>query len=467
MRKSYKCTAVFCYMGIAAVSLLFMVIYGTTNGFWYDEFAQIIYSGPPNTLLDTLKIADPTPPLFSLAANLWMRVAPMEERWLLLLPQLAMSVAVVLMGLWCQKFYGMSGGILGASLLAFSQMVVEQCGFEFRGYGFYLLFATLVFLLHGERKPWAYTLSLIGLAYCHIFGAAICAFLGVWDALQVLQKKRSWKEFLPYMLAGLVFLPWGLYFFAQAGTGVLSASGDWMRKPTLWDVVKLITFLCGNHIVVCLLFVTGCLLAVWELIAQRKSRDELESCIPLLVGVLLIFSVFLYGILRGEHASLWVKRYFTGLFPCAVFLAVRGGAELLRRRKWKKPVALTLVLLTILPVWGLRIIRNEAPFGIYHHREVAAVLQEEKAVEHPQTVLLSSLGQYGRGFTALYFPSPPPEGWVQDTTNTNPETLESVTTLYVDTGFGELSRELSDYIETNYQCTEQWPSIALKRYDRN
>jgi len=465
MRSIHKKSCLY-YGAIALLSLLFLCYFGTMNGFWYDEFAQVVYSAPPNTLLDTLKIADPTPPLFSLAANVWMRLVPMEEQWLLLLPQLAMSGAVVLMGLWCEKFYGVLGGLLGAGLLAFSQMVVEQCGFEFRGYGFYLFFATLTFFLHGEKKTVAYTLSLVGLAYCHIFGVGICVILGIWDGMQILQNKRVWKEILPYGAAGLIFLPWWLYFLAQAGTSAAAATGDWMIKPTLWDVVKLITYLCGNHIVVCLLFALGCLLALRELAKHWSSPEKLGACLPMFVGVLLIGAVFLYGILRREQASLWVKRYFTGLFPCGVFLSVRGAAMLFHHWEDKKRWVLAGLLLTTLPVWCWRIVQNQSPFGIYHHREAAAVLQQEQAAQQPNTMLLSSLGQFGEGFVTLYFPSPPPEGWMLDMTEAGPSELAAADTLYVDSGFGEPNDRLQAYIDQNYQCMKSWEDIDLKRYDK-
>lgn len=456
------------YMGIAVTSLMFMVIYGNINGFWYDEFAQIVYSAPPNSLLDTMQIADPTPPFFSVVANLWMRIVPMSESWLLLLPQLAVATAVVVMGLWCEKFYGFRGGILGASLLAFSQMIIEQCGFEFRGYGFYLLFATLVLYLHrcngGKKHTVYYTVALICLAYCHIFGIGICLAMGLWDFLQICRKRESWKGFLPYLFAAVAVLPWGIYFLLESGKTAIAAKADWMIKPSLWDVVKLITFLCGNHIVMCILFAIGCLLAVLLGVNEWKTQGSMEKEMPLFVGAALIIAVFTYNLIRPEHASLWVKRYFVGLFPCATFLAVGGAVWLMERFKKQQSFFLPIILITTISVWGFRVIKNDAPFDIYYHREVAQVLQQDPAIGNPHTLVLSSLDAYADGWNQLYLKPHHIFAQVKAIKETQLQELFFHETVYVDTGYGELSEEIATYLTERYQLAQEWADISLQKY---
>lgn len=460
---------VICFMGIAVTSLVFMVVFGTGNGFWYDEFAQIGYSAPPNSLLDTMQIADPTPPFFSIVANLWMRIVPMSERWLLLLPQLAVATAVVVMGLWCEKFFGFRGGILGAGLLAFSQMIIEQCGFEFRGYGFYMLFATLAMYLHRctggkEQHTVHYTVALICLAYCHIFGIGICLAMGLWDFLQISRNKESWKRLFPYLFAAAAVLPWGVYFLLESGKTAIAAKADWMIKPSLGDVVKLVAYLCGNHIVMCILFAIGCLLAVLMGVKKWKTQSSMEKQMPLFVGATIIVAVFTYNLIRPDHASLWVKRYFVGLFPCATFLTVWGAVWLIERFKKQQALFLPFILFTTISVWGFRVIKNDAPFGIYYHREVAQVLQQDPAIRNPHTLVLSSLDAYVDGWIQLYLKPHNISVKVQAFREAQIQELLLHETVYVDTGYGELREEIATYLTENYQLAQEWTDISLQKY---
>lgn len=461
------------YVGLALVAVSWMIYFGNANGFWYDEFAQICYSAPPQSLLDTLRIADPTPPLFSLAANLWMRIVPVSERWLLLLPQLAVGGAMVVMGRWCHRFYGFRGGILGVVLLGFSRMVMEQCGFEFRGYGFYLLLAVLTLLLHGKqrenRASLGYACSLIALTYCHLFGVALCLLLGMWDGTLILRKKLSPKTFLPYLAAGAAFLPWGLYFLAQAGSSAMSATADWMTRPSLWDVVKLVTFLCGNHLLVCALFALGCLLAVGTLLKKQKTASPAgqELALSLFLGVALIALVFLYSLLWVDEASLWVKRYFTGLFPCTVFLAVGGGCWLMARWNRYKNWVFGLILVATVPLWLWQNAAEDSPFGAYYHREVAEVLRGETVMYNPTTAVLSSLGNCTSAWAWFYLEQggTTPEAVILDASNLSTKDLEKYSVIYVDEGYGALSHALTAELDKNYQVTQTWKTLSLKRYE--
>ena len=116
------------YPLIAIGSLLFMQAHAADTGFWYDEFAQICYSGEGKTLLETIAILDPTPPLFSAAANLWMRIVPYGEHWLLLLPQIAVAASIVVLGNWIEASLGRAAGILSAFFLGASNIILGQCG---------------------------------------------------------------------------------------------------------------------------------------------------------------------------------------------------------------------------------------------------------------------------------------------------------------------------------------------------
>ncbi len=454
------------YIVVAACSLLLMVVFGHQNGFWFDEYAQVYYSGPHQSLIDSILIPDPTPPLFTAAANLWMRIVPLDELYLLLLPQIAVAVAVFITGIWCQSFFGLRGGMLAASLMGFSQMILEQCGFEFRGYGFYLCFSVLVLYLHRNynikvKSFIIYALALACLAYCHVFGALMCFLLGMWDLALILRGCIPKRSMIPYVIAGAAFLPWIVYFIHQMNVIAASEALSWTTKPTVWDIVKLITFLCGNHIVVCVLFAIGVVQTFLKARAQKKWGEE---SIPLFLGLSMIFIIFFYGLLRDGTGGLWVKRYFTCLFPCAIFLAVSGAMWMVEYIGKRKNLCVSLIIISVILVGTFRVLRNEAPFGIYYHREAAEVLRNEQITERENAVVLSSLGTYAKGWSQLYLEPYGIEIEIIGFEDKLSKPLSEYDTVYVDTGYGQLPESFAVELHKNFALTENWDDISLSKY---
>lgn len=470
------------YLLIAVVSLLFMQIHAADTGFWYDEFAQICYSGLGNSLWETVAAWDPTPPLFSLIANVWMQLVPYGERWLLLLPQLAVAAAAVMMGVWTEENFGKPAGILSAFFIGTSQIIIEQCGFEFRGYGLYLLIAVLVFAMHdrwmstgGRQETALFAAALAGLLYAHIFGAGIIAVMCFADLILYRRQKSCKVILIPYLCAFTVFLPWLAGFLIHAGAEAALSQQLWMTTPTLWEVIKLFGFLCGNNPLIFLLFGIGVIKTAAELRGVKTTGAAAEmtrkKAFLVLVSIISVAGVFCYGMLQPD-ATLWVKRYFIGLMPCCVFI-MAGTIGWCFEMKNKKPkpcrmIAFALTVFCILTGAGslYQVAAGNSPFTAYYHREAAEVLLAQDDLVAENTVILSTLGEYAEGWKHYYLTlrGAPERVDVRSIYKTNPEQLRKYQVVYVDNGFPFQEIEVQDVLDREYVLEEAWKDVSLVKY---
>lgn len=470
---------------IALAFLAFMILNGNHYGFWYDEFAQICFSGGSQTLLDSLLVVDPTPPLFNVLANIWYHIVPYGERWLLLLPQLATAGGVYISALWGERLGGQSVGVWTAILLGASQMVMEQCGFEFRSYGIYLLFSALAFYIHCrlmERELcWIWEIgyfgALIGLLYSHAFGVLLVAALGLIDLIQIGIRRKHWRSLIPYVAAGCCYLPWLVQFFYRAGTAATNAVVGWMQSPTLWDIIKLLAYLCGNHIVVCGLFAAGtAVLIIWVFQKQRgEGTESLIQCIPLLVSGIVVCVAFLYGIIQGSQASLWEKRYFTGLFPCAAVICGMGATAISRLLQRYGMVSTRIFSVVcaglVVPVFLVKTAVGDTPLGTYYHREVAEVLYQQNDIREEHVLILSTMDQFISGWEEYYgsHQGRREELGIRSIYDVTPKELQQYDVIYFENNFWEeRSRTCPtrQMLETEYNVSKSWDEIHLQKYEK-
>lgn len=405
---------------VALLSLAFMIWKGNDFSFWVDEFAQICYSGLDNTLLDSMGIIDPTPPLFNVVANIWYDIVPYGQRWLLLLPQLATVLAVYVSALWAERLGGKSAGVWTAILLGSSRMVIAHCGFEFRSYGFYILFAALTLYYHdlvlekdGEalgRVGLYYGLSLTCLSYSHLFGCLMFLVIAAQDVLLMLGRRMSWKRIFIYFFAGLPILPWGFNFLRATGLSVLSPTNQWMPPPMLLDIAWRVAYFCGNHWLVCIFFAVGTLFVLAEVVTALRRKDNclvhFRRMVPLFTMAGTLLFVFAYGKIRPENHSMWVTRYFTGLIPATVLVAGFGasrlGAWLHKRQPRAAVAAAVLAFLLIVPNYLGRVMSGDLPMVRYFYRESTEVMYQQPDIHDEDTLVLCSMGHYEEGWEEYY-----------------------------------------------------------------
>lgn len=476
------------YAVVSLLSLMYMIYHAEDVGFWYDEFAQICYSGLGKTVTESLLIPDPTPPFFTVAANVWYNLVPYGERWLLLLPQIATAAAVYVTALWGERLFEYKTGLFAGILLGFSQMVIEQCGFEFRSYGFYLLFSALSLYMHTLLQSEAYSakrivcygLALAGLSYSHLFGVLICIVLGGIDLFLVLCRRVCPTILCAYAMAGTAFLPWGIYFLRCAGGDALSNAAGWMAAPSLWEVAKLAAYLCGNNLVACLLLVIGTAYIIKE--SVRSIRDcrwtihDMLCIVPIIVCSCVTVVIYFYGIMRAGYATLWVKRYFTGLFPpCAIICSYGGNcfcrwgqSKIVNEQKQKLAIVGVYGILaaSIISITVYRIAATDTPHTIYYHREAAQMLCEQPDIAQEDVIVLSTLGDYTAGWEVYYGEKCGNcQGFQAASAYSITENdLNGYHVVYLEYGYPKVEAELWEILENEYILERVWGDISVNRY---
>ena len=476
------------YLLIALCSFAFMIVYGAAGSFWYDEFAQISFSGLKMSVIDSALVLDPTPPLFNVLANIWYHAIPYGDRWLLLLPQIAMTAAVFLAGVWGESMGGRVVGLWTALFLGFSQMVMEQCGFEFRGYAFLLFFSTASFLLHdrrtaaGKGHALLYALVLAGLLYSHLFGSLIAFAFGLWDLASVLKRKAPVLSLLPYFLALVSFLPWIVFFLIHVAEEASATPSIWMVKPSVWEVIKLGAYLCGNHIVLCALLLLGAITVCLKAVEAKKkgelSAADKERLLPLFSMVLSVALVFVYGVTRKDYASLWEKRYFTELFPCAALFCGFGAESLIKEAgkrfhgKKQTAAAITAVCLFVatIPVFLFKTAKQDTPLAVYHHREAAAQLLSQPDIGDDSVLVLSTLDVFTEAWNVYYGGRGQEEAFrARGIGEMSPEDLDDFDVIYYEYGFWPENAEKNAAVQAmrkQFKLDTVWEDCQLARFVR-
>lgn len=475
------------YAVICLLSLVFMVWKGDAFSFWIDELAQISYSGTGKTLLETALIVDPTPPFFSLVANIWYNITPYGQRWLLLLPQLATVLAVYVAALWGERLGGRRVGIWTAILLAFSRMVIAHCGFEFRSYGFYILFSALCFYCHshilekGMNKAgrWGifYWLSLLCLVYSHLLGSVIFFALAAQDMVQILRRRIPWTRLFLYFFAGILFLPWVFYLLNATGTAVTHATASWMYKPTLWNIPDLCGYFCDNHVIVCSFFFVGGL-TVLGMITEALKKKEISSnleqiLVPCVTAAFMILGIFVYGKIRSDYGSLWTERYFTGLFPCFAVVSALGADAITRfvdKRSCSAASIMSILCFLLITVVNLgRVVAEDLPMVRYYHREATEIMYQQPDIHDENTLVLCIHWAYLDGWEDFYCTQKgqrEPLG-IRGAADVSREELLQYDVVYYEYGYGRgdtIHTDSRKALEEEYIVDMEWDDAEIRRY---
>lgn len=349
------------YALIAAAFLFLVFPYLSEQEFWLDEMFQIGFSGTGKSLYETLMVTETTPPLFRMIANVWYNIMPYGEEWLLLLPTLFCAGFIYTVGLLGEEIGGKYVGYTSALIAAVSSALLNSGAREFRANAL-LAFLSCVLILYyiknlktGKYKI-AFTLSMLLLAYTHYFGVFLCGAVFLLDVYYFFTKKKTYKDFIPYVIVFVLYIPWILRFLSL---GQMSFEAFWQPVPNFKELYNLALYLCGDLIKVILLS-----LGVFSIFAICKvKKEEAYNSLPLaIIPFIMVLCVYAYGTFVRPQASLWTNRYFLNIIPCSIVvisyaLVIIGKFLLLNVNKSLKDVKITKTIkkaiCIILPIWLL------------------------------------------------------------------------------------------------------------------
>lgn len=324
------------YILLSICSLALLVRYSKGHSFWLDEMYQVGFSGGSNTLYQTLMVAETSPPLFRLLANLWYDIVPYGEEWLLLPGEIFCACTVYVGGMLCEKAMGRRAGVIGAIFLCFSSTIAINAAYEFRPYSLLLLLSfvlTYVFMDMVRRvsfecrKLAVYTLLMILISYTHYFGLLLCGIYFLIAVYLVCSKLLSARYLISYPVLFVGYIPWIIRFLQM---GQIGLSAMWMDTPTLYSTFAIVLQLCNQNVFCMILICLGIFALAAGLLKDRVSHDQNpvvgtpETGVSLVTCILTISIVYCYGTMVNPTAPLWVDRYFIILLPHVTLLLVFG-----------------------------------------------------------------------------------------------------------------------------------------------
>lgn len=315
-------------LGISVASVLYYFANADSKSFWLDEISQLYFIGCGNSVADTIKfsatLTEWMPPLFGIAANLWYRIAPYGEKWLLLLPILSSGVAIYVIGLIGAELKNKRTGIMASVFAATSVVVASACAFELRSYGFLIMFSSLLTLLYIRRlknareESWksiiVYGVIMALMVYTHYMSVLLCLAFFIIDAVLLVRKKISAKTIISYFIGGALFLPWAIIFLCNANF----AEKTWHPAVGLSNITNLFKYYSGlTEFGFCLL-IGAFAFGIFEIISAFSKKNKSEKIsLSAVVASAALLPMLIWFSYAFTHAnmSLWMERYFMYLLP--------------------------------------------------------------------------------------------------------------------------------------------------------
>ena len=367
--ETHRGISIFIYICLSLFTLVFMFYQSGFQSFWLDELSLIGTITKDKNVFDILGqylTVDVTNlPLFPLAAALWYRIFPANDRLMLLLPQLAVAAAVYMAGKLSRLCFGGRTGVFAALLTSISSCVILRCGFEFRCYAFMLLFSETLLYTYIRRiradfvrtkdsviLPFArfrivkgktrredppktprdepvkvfalqkselqYAAAMTLLIFTHYFGSIIAASLAFLDLIRVIISKGKKKRLLlPYGVSAIIFLPW---FMLMLINKQKSLATFWPKKPTLPQIPRMMRALLSGNEAMFVLFIFALLVLLWHMlkIVLKVEKPSFSICCALTFAWSVIFVVglvFTYSAILNPAGGIFLTRYFIVILP--------------------------------------------------------------------------------------------------------------------------------------------------------
>jgi|GEM_PF-3232380 len=464
------------YAMIAIFTVWYFQSFADIDSFWCDELAQ--YDFVSGSFRHSVTADPHTPPLYNMLMWAWLRLTAADAKWLLFPGEVFVAIGIYIIARTGKLMHGFRCGLL-AELFCFVNInVADQCANEFRSYALLFMAASVViyhfvkYMKTRERRRAdiaSYAVWLSVLAYSHYFGLFMIVPIFIWDFIYFCRRKVKLSFVIPYVIAGITYLPW-IYFVLTYDSEVV---GTWQGTPDINSVYSLIKYLCGGTDYVYCLAVIGAGLCIYEIVRAFRDREELSADVLMLFVIgSIIAGVYIYATRFGYKSTFWCDRYFVCLEPCAYLLFAGGVARIAESFKLKPEIkyAVIFAMLFIVAVpEGLstkqRVYRTE-PF------EAAAdmIYNESNYCFNSDTLILycDPAHWFCTGWQQLYITDQGKRDNLNVVDSITAEELASYSRVYVMYihGFYPPS-DIQSILDTEFTLKSDNAAICVKTYDRS
>lgn len=296
---------------------------------WGDEAFSAVAAQKPFLQMMEIVLKDTSPPLFYIIMFIWFRIFGSSEiaiRSLSLLFYLGTTTVVYLIG---KELFRSKKEVLWATFLTFFNPFLFPYAFEGRMYFALLFFVCLSFYFFIKRNRGGYILSSAAALYSHHFAIFAIFTQFILSALEIISRRRImttsqlFNLFKPYLLIGLLYLPWIYPFYLQTK---MVAGGFWLGKPTLKSSMDtFLNFIRGDKIVLSwqrklpLLGLILIILRGW----QRKDVKK-----DLLLILWLVVPVLTTWLISQTKLSIFYERYLLYSVPPLMLLLASDSGKI-------------------------------------------------------------------------------------------------------------------------------------------
>ena len=403
---------------IAVIGMLlcmagFMLVHASKQSFWYDELDWTIGLINQKPMLHALLEYGAHPPLYFIILKPLYELLPYGEMYLLI-----PSIAFVILGI---MITGKAGKIIGgidlgfvAVCIAVSSGTLIAYSWELRPYTIAFCFSSLALLMYIKRLKQEtnsnilnYGISLGLLLYSHWFGTILALSYALIDLYLYLRKKVSPKCIFPYILAGLLFLPW---VFMWLPLHANSFSAD-LWSPTPGDIVPISTvfFLLTSSLVYLFLFNIGFIIILFKNVRENKALDAFKIWFFISIGIIwTILLGYIYCKYIHPSGTIYANRDFLVIMPHVFLITAYGflkAFSVIQHNFFTTAIKRRFLYGIVIAFFCINIFRAyqktySNPMVDQPYREVAELLSQEEQIASANTLVISS---YGTAWIEYYF----------------------------------------------------------------
>ena len=404
----------FAYATVAVIGFIIMMMYGSIRSIWVDDTSTMGIANRSRSLLEVLQTVmkeEPTsPPLYPLLWHLWAKIIPVGARHLTLwakFPSIVLnSIGLYAMAIVVRRGWNQCIALISEVFLASSYILIVNSAYTVRPYG--LLPLTTVLLLFSMvlreedgfcstlKNSMIHLLAILAICYTHFFGILLCFGFFIYEVWKFAAKRISWKFILPYIVAGVLYIPWLLVAFK--GANDMFGGTFWPEIPDLKGILVLFTWLSSNQLLFAAFCIVGIFLTIYYYIvgSDAASNKELSlnfSLVAAMAGV--IFVAYIYSKYLKPQASVWVNRYFIELIPLMAILTAFGVYQtitLMLQSKAVPPILVSTIIAIVAYINSnvMGMVENDVRTTNLPYREAADYLLGQMDADDDDTLILVS-----------------------------------------------------------------------------
>ena len=314
---------------------------GIGQSVWFDEGYSITLAQRPLHELINLTKIDAHPPFYYMYLKAWGMIFGWSELSLRLSSIVPAAAAVGVMAVLVRRLLSTRAALVVLPFLVFAPFLVRY-GYEIRMYALILLLAAagtyaLVVAKASGSKKWWLTYALIIALSMYTLYMSIVIWIGhaVWLLYTDIAHKKNpilQKQWLFYMLAVVIFLPWVPDVIYQTQHSALPPYSGALNLPTLANVMLMLTtytslssglFALQLAVAVFLALLVWTLVRVWRNASKKEWQPFALLLIIFLAAVVsyMVFSMPLNVLEFVERYMVHVSIFFYALVGLTIAAA--------------------------------------------------------------------------------------------------------------------------------------------------